>query len=79
MSLPPTSGSDSKRLEFAITGDITVWDPIRRYLQIGMRDFLVAPEVSIADPRLGPGIKVTVLGHQDNLTARWIVTQLTRG
>jgi hypothetical protein len=42
---------------------------------MGIRNFWLAPGVSVVD--LAPGVKVTVKGHQDDLSGRWIVTGLS--
>jgi hypothetical protein len=62
-------------LQFSIAGTIVTWDSFGRWLRIGERNFWVAPSVSVAG--LAPGARVTASGHQEDLTARWIVTDLT--
>ena len=66
-----------RTLRFSIAGTIATWDPFGRWLRIGVRNFWVAPGVSVAG--LIPGATVSIIGHQEDLTARWIVTQLTLG
>jgi hypothetical protein len=70
-----TSFPSSTDLRFSIAGLIASWDPFGRWLRIGVRNFWLAPGVSVAG--LAPGASVTATGHQDDTTARWIVTQLT--
>jgi hypothetical protein len=60
---------------FVIDGLIATWDSVGRVLRIGEYTLSVAPGVSVAG--LIPGAKVTASGHQEDLTARWIVTSLT--
>ena len=69
---PPTA---PEPLRFSIVGRIATWDPFGRWLRIGERNFWVAPGVTVAG--LIPGAMVTALGHQEDLTARWVVTALT--
>jgi hypothetical protein len=40
-----------------------------------VRTFWVAP--SVLEAGLIPGARISVVGHQEGLTARWIVTELT--
>lgn len=61
-------------LQFSIAGTIVAWDSFGHWLRIGERNFWVDPSVSVAG--LTPRARVTASGHQD-LTARWIVTDLT--
>jgi hypothetical protein len=63
-------------LRFSLTGTVATWDRFGRWLWIGERSFWVDPSVS--EDGLTPGARVSVVGHQEDLTARWIVTQLTR-
>jgi hypothetical protein len=70
-----TSFPSSSDLRFSIAGSIASWDPYGRWLRIGQRNFWVAPGVVVAG--LAPGATVTAIGHQDDSTGRWIVTQLT--
>jgi hypothetical protein len=70
-----TSVVSSKPLRVLITGLIDAWDPVRRELRIGHDHFWVAPGVSVTGLRLGAS--VTALGHQEDLTGRRIVTELT--
>ena len=70
MSFP--SSSD---LRFSIAGPIVSWDQHGRWLRIGVRNFWLSPGVSVAG--LVRGAMVTASGHQDDSTARWIVTKLT--
>jgi hypothetical protein len=74
MTTPFPSPTAPEPLRFSITGTIATWEPFERWLRIGVRNFWVAPGVSVAG--LSPGILVTVNGHQDDLSARWIVTAL---
>ena len=67
----------SSDLRFSIAGLIASWDPHGRWLRIGVRNFWLSPGVSVAG--LVQGARVTAIGHQDDVTARWIVTQLTLG
>jgi hypothetical protein len=68
-----TSVVSSKPLRFLITGSIAAWDPVRRRLKIDGRRLWVAPTVTVF--RVADGALVTASGHQDDLTARWIVTK----
>jgi hypothetical protein len=75
--VPMTTASPSlpasEALQFSLTGTIATWDHFGRWLRIGERNFWVAPDVSQAG--LVPGARVTVSGHQEDLTTRWIVTR----
>jgi hypothetical protein len=62
-------------LQFSIAGTVDTWDAFGRWLRIGARTVWVAPSVSVAG--LTPGARVTASGHQEEPTARWIVTDLT--
>jgi hypothetical protein len=42
-----------------------------------VRNFWLSPGVSVAG--LIQGARVTAIGYQDDVTARWVVTQLTLG
>jgi hypothetical protein len=77
MTTPFPAPTAPEPLRFSITGTIATWDQFGRWLRIGVRNFWVAPGVSVAG--LAPGATVSVIGHQEDLTARWIVTQLTLG
>jgi hypothetical protein len=77
MTTPFPSPTAPEPLQFSIAGTIATWDPFGRWLRIGVRNFWVAPGVSVAG--LIPGAPVSIIGHQEDLTARWIVTQLTLG
>jgi hypothetical protein len=73
-------GSEPLLLPFAFAGLVSVWDPIRRHLEIGPRAFGVAPNVPVAG--LATGIRVTVGGYVErpaDSASRWIVTQLILG
>jgi hypothetical protein len=59
--------------KFVIKGEILTWDPLRRELQIGAHLVSVAPSVPVV--KLKYGMKVTVFGQEDRLSARWIVTE----
>jgi hypothetical protein len=63
-------------LRFSILGTIVTCDAFGRCLRIGGRDVWVVPGVSMAG--LAPGARVTASGYQEDLTARWIVTDLQR-
>ena len=75
MTTPFPAPTSPEPLRFSITGTIATWEPFDRWLRIGARNFWVAPGLSVAD--LKPGAMVTVQGHQDDLSARWVVTTLT--
>ena len=64
-----TSVVSSKPLQFLITGAIAAWDPLR------CRRLWVAPTVAVDG--VANGALVTASGHQEDVTGRWIVTQLT--
>ncbi len=70
-----TSIVASNPLRFLITGSIAAWDPGRRRLKIDGRRLWVAPTVAVFGA--ANGVLVTASGHQDDVTARWIVTELT--
>jgi hypothetical protein len=70
-----TSVVSSKPLRVLITGLIDAWDPVGRGLRIGHDHLWVAPGVSVTGLR--PGASVTAVGHQEDLTGRRIVTELT--
>jgi hypothetical protein len=72
--------SESLLLPFAVTGQVTVWDPTHRTLEIGPRAFAVARNASVAD--LAAGVHVTVAGYMErppDSVSRWIVTRLVLG
>jgi hypothetical protein len=75
MFTPFPSPDAPEPLRFSITGTIVTWEPFERWLRMGIRNFWLAPGVSVVD--LAPGVKVTVKGHQDDLSGRWIVTGLS--
>ena len=75
MSPSFTSIVSSKPLRFLMTGSITAWDPVRRRLKIDGRRLWVAPTVAVGG--VANGALVTASGHQEDVTGRWIVTQLT--
>jgi len=62
-------------LRFSLTGTVATWDALGSWLRIVERNLWVAPGVEIAG--LEPGATVTATGYQEDLTARWIVTQIT--
>jgi hypothetical protein len=70
-----TSVVSSKPLRFLITGSIAAWDPVRCRLKIDGRRLWVAPTVAVGG--VANGALVTASGHQEDVTARWVVTQLT--
>ena len=57
-----------------MVGPIDTWEPLERRLKIGGRLLWVASSVSVIG--LSPGTRVTLSGHQEHQTARWIVTLL---
>jgi hypothetical protein len=61
-------------LRFAMGGDVTVWDPTARRLQLGSTELWVAPGVAVSD--LTPGATVSVIGHVEGSIPRRIVTAL---
>ena len=69
-----TSIVSSSPLRFLITGPITAWDPLGRRLTIGGRRLRVAPRVSTVG--VLDGAMVTASGHEEDSSARWIVTAL---
>jgi hypothetical protein len=74
MTTPFPSPTAPEPLRFSILGTIVTWDSFGRWLRIGERNFWVAPSVAVTG--LAPGARVTASGHQEDLTARWIVTDL---
>jgi hypothetical protein len=76
MTTPSPSAPDSELLRFSILGTIVTWDSFGRWLRIGERNFWLAPSVSVTG--LAPGTRVTASGYQDDLSARWIVTDIKR-
>jgi hypothetical protein len=69
-----TSLVSSKPLQFLTTGPISAWDPLSRRLTIGGHLLWVAPMVSVLG--VADGTLVTAIGHEDDSSARWIVTDL---
>ena len=72
--------SESLLLPFAFAGDVTVWEPIHRHLEIGPRAFGLAPAVPVTG--LATGVHVTLAGYVERRAdpaSRWIVTQLILG
>lgn len=69
------SSHRAEPLAFRLDGLISGWDPVQRRLQVLERHLWLAPGVSGAGVADGAG--VTVRGHQEDLTSRWIVTHLT--
>ena len=74
MTTPLPSPTAPDLLRFSILGTIVTWDSFGRWLRIGERNFWVAPSVAVAG--LAPGARVTASGHQEDRTARWIVTDM---
>jgi hypothetical protein len=74
MTTPFPSPTSPEPLRFSLTGVIATWDPFGRWLRIGARNLWVPPGVVVAG--LAPGVLVALIGYQDDLTGRWIVTQL---
>jgi hypothetical protein len=72
--MPDESDLRDPPRSFTIAGTIDTWDAFGRWLRIGARTLWVAPSVSVAG--LAPGARVTASGHQEDRTARWIVTDL---
>ena len=67
-----TSIVSSMPLRFLITGSISAWDPGRRRMRIDGRRLWVAPAVEVFG--VADGVLVTASGHQDQPSARWMVT-----
>ena len=74
MTTPFPSPTAPEPLRFSLTGTVATWDPFGRWLRIGERNLWVAPGVVVAS--LAPGAAVALIGYQDDLTGRWIATQL---
>jgi hypothetical protein len=74
MTIPFPSPTPAESLRFSVLGTIVTWDSFGRWLRIGERNFWLAPGVSVIG--LIPGARVTASGHQEDLTARWIVTDI---
>ena len=77
MTTPFPSPTDPAARQFFATGAVAHWEPVGRWLRIGERHCWVAPGVAVAG--LIEGRRITASGYQDDLTARWVVTQLTLG
>jgi hypothetical protein len=82
MAKPPAADSRSEPLlrSFAFAGNVTVWEPIHRHLEIGHRPFGLAPGVLVTG--LATGVHVTVAGYVERLAdseSRSIVTRLILG
>ena len=75
MTTPSPSPRPPDPLRFSLTGTVATWDAVGRWLRIVERTLWVAPGVVVAGSALGATI--TVIGYQEALTARWIVTELT--
>ena len=78
----PAADSESapRLLPFALTGQVTVWEPIHRHLEIGLRAFGLAPGVTVTG--LAAGVHVTLAGYLervDDSVSRSIVTRLILG
>jgi hypothetical protein len=75
------SGSEPRLRAFAFAaGDVTVWEPIPRHLEIGPRAFGLAPGVRVTG--LAAGAHVTLAGYVEQLAdseSRSIVTRLILG
>jgi hypothetical protein len=74
------SGSERLLLPFAFAGNVTVWEPLHRHLEIGPRAFGLAPSVPVTG--LAAGVHVTIGGYVERPAdsgSRWIVTQLMLG
>ena len=74
MTTPFPSPAAPESRQFSLTGVITTWDPFGRWIRMGERNLWVAPGVVVAG--LAPGALVALIGYQDDVTGRWIVTQL---
>jgi hypothetical protein len=79
---PPAADSRSEPLlrSFAFAGNITVWEPLGRHLEIGPRAFGLGPGVSVTG--LTAGVHVTVGGYVErsaDSASRSIVTRLILG
>jgi hypothetical protein len=77
---PPAA--ESQRRPFAFAGQVTVWDPTVRHLELGLRTFQVAPTVPMGGVTVG--VQVALAGYVErtslpSLPARWIVTQISVG
>ncbi len=73
-------GSEPLLRSFAFAGNITVWEPIHRHLEIGPRAFGLAPGVPVTG--LAAGVHVTIAGYVERLAdsaSRSIVTRLLLG
>jgi hypothetical protein len=74
MTTPVPSPLTSDPLRFSLTGTVATWDSVGRWLRIVERHLWVAPGVVVTG--LALGATITANGYQEDLTARWIVTQL---
>ena len=82
MAKPPATEFRSEPLlrSFAFAGNVTVWEPLHRHLEIGPRAFGLAPGVPATG--LAAGVHVTVAGYVEQLAdsaPRSIVTRLIVG
>ena len=81
----PRPAADSRsepllRRAFTLAGLVTVWEPIDRHLEIGLRAFGLAPGVPVSG--LAAGVHVTLAGYVEqraDSTSRSIVTRLILG
>jgi hypothetical protein len=67
-------------LPFALAGDVTVWEPLHRHLEIGPRAFELAPSVPVTG--LAASVHVTLGGYVERLAdsaSRSVVTRLILG
>jgi hypothetical protein len=62
-------------LRFAISGEVTSWDPSVRRLELGATEVWVAPTVSVSG--VTAGANVSVIGHiEGSVAPRRVVTTL---
>ena len=82
MAKPSAADSRSERplRSFAFAGNVTVWEPTHRYLEIGARPFGLAVGVPVTG--LAAGVHVTVGGYVErpaDSASRSIVTRFILG
>ena len=73
MATSVSYSGDAGPVPFVVSGRIQRWDPTERWLWLDKRPLWVSPGISVPDP----GSLVTVVGHQEQPSGRWVVTSIT--